>query len=89
MKPPTDQKEVVRRFYPSGGARYPLEVYLLIQRVDSLTTGLYHYNVKENSLEILSTRLDDIASFKEGLYYPGQEMPLLFMYSLPFGTGIL
>jgi len=59
-----------RRFYPSGGARYPLEIYLLIQRVDTLSPGIYHYNVKENSLEILTVDKDDIDYFNEGLYYP-------------------
>lgn len=42
------------RFYPSGGARYPLEVYIV-----SLNTGLpkaiYHYYLKNHSLEKLLT----------------------------------
>lgn len=40
------------RFYPSGGARYPLEVYVL--SIDSeLPFGLYHYYLKNHSLEFL------------------------------------
>jgi len=42
-----------RRPYPSAGARYPLEVYLLIQNCNTIEKGLYHYNVKENVLELL------------------------------------
>lgn len=42
-----------RRFYPSAGARYPLEVYLLARRVKGLSEGLYHYNVLEHALELL------------------------------------
>ena len=42
-----------RRSYPSAGARYPLEVYLIPLGVKSLKQGLYHYNVKENALEAL------------------------------------
>ena len=63
-------EEKVRRFYPSGGARYPLESYLLIQRVEGISPGIYHYNVKENCLELLSGEKEDIRYFKEGLYYP-------------------
>lgn len=44
---------VANRFYPSGGARYPLEIYLLSLKTE-LPTGLYHYYVKNHSLEELS-----------------------------------
>lgn len=41
-----------RRFYPSAGARFPLEVYLLTPGVKGLRKDcIYHYNVKEHSLE--------------------------------------
>lgn len=42
-----------RRPYPSAGARYPLEVYPLILHCEGIKRGLYHYNVKENCLELL------------------------------------
>lgn len=42
-----------RRSYPSAGARYPLEVYPIILNCKELKKGLYHYNVKENCLELL------------------------------------
>lgn len=32
------------RFHPSGGARYPLELYLLVQRVAELPPAMYHYH---------------------------------------------
>lgn len=41
-----------RRGYPSAGARYPLEIYFISLNAE-LDKGLYHYNIKENSLEIL------------------------------------
>ncbi len=40
------------RPYPSGGARFPLEVYLFsLKGSQELKAGIYHYNVKEHSLE--------------------------------------
>ncbi len=43
-----------RRAYPSSGARFPLEIYLLNLKVSpGLNAGTYHYNVKEHSLEKL------------------------------------
>lgn len=41
-----------RRVYPSGGARYPIEMYLLLLvDSDELKAGVYHYNVKNHTLE--------------------------------------
>ena len=45
---------IANRFYPSAGARYPLEVYILSFKTD-LTIGLYHYYIKNHSLEMLSS----------------------------------
>lgn len=42
-----------RRPYPSAGTRYPLEVYPIILNCEGLKRGLYHYNVKENLMELL------------------------------------
>ncbi|MFW9768824.1 MAG: SagB/ThcOx family dehydrogenase [Candidatus Thorarchaeota archaeon] len=41
------------RTAPSAGALYPIETYLCANRVDSLETGLYHYNVEGHALELL------------------------------------
>lgn len=42
-----------RRPYPSAGGRYPLEVYPIILNCEGIKRGLYHYNVKDNLLELL------------------------------------
>lgn len=38
------------RFYPSAGARYPIELYIISLNTD-LKRGVYHYYFKNNSLE--------------------------------------
>lgn len=40
-----------RRYYPSGGALYPLEIYLYVRQTSEIEDGVYHYNVLSNTLE--------------------------------------
>jgi len=47
------KKPGTRRFYPSAGARYPLEVYPLIFNVSGIPPGGYHYHIKSHSMERL------------------------------------
>jgi len=60
------------RTAPSAGALYPIEIYPVVNRVEGLKPGVYHYNVRLHALELL----------KEGefgaemvQYCAGQEMP--------------
>ena len=39
---------------PSGGARNPIEVYLMALKVRGLDSGLYHYDPKDHALETIS-----------------------------------
>ena len=41
---------------PSGGARHPVEVYLMALRVDDLETGIYHYQARDHLLEKLDVK---------------------------------
>lgn len=41
------------RTAPSGGALYPIETYLAVNRGEGITPGLYHFNVGEFTLERL------------------------------------
>jgi SagB-type dehydrogenase family enzyme len=41
------------RTAPSAGALYPIESYLLVNRIDGLEPGLYHYDVETHQLDIL------------------------------------
>lgn len=45
------------RMYASGGARYPLEAYICLQKpVDDLPVGVYHYGVYDHSLTLIYKR---------------------------------
>lgn len=48
-----DEYDVIKRTSPSGGALHPTECYLVVQRVDGLVPGLYHYHVGAHALEPL------------------------------------
>ena len=42
------------RNYPSGGARYPLEVYPLVENVQSIPKGIYYYHPFEHRVELIN-----------------------------------
>lgn len=42
-----------RRAYPSAGAGYPLESYPVVLRVRNVDRGIYHHDVKRNTLELM------------------------------------
>ena len=46
------------RTAPSAGALYPIETYVVINNVEGLDKGLYHYNIEEHTIEEL--KLDDL-----------------------------
>jgi SagB-type dehydrogenase family enzyme len=56
-----DGFETRTRPVPSAGGLYPLELYLVLQRVETLADGLYHYNVRDHALEPLRAGFDSSA----------------------------
>lgn len=58
-----------RRFLPSAGALYPLELYGVAREVHGLEDGVYHYDPYRHRLELLATR-DTSAELAEAVYEP-------------------
>jgi SagB-type dehydrogenase family enzyme len=68
--------DATKRVYPSGGATYPLEVYVAAYRCEGLAPGLYHYRPDDHGL----TRLRAPAASVEALgraaaYASGSTVP--------------
>ncbi len=57
---PEVSKNFTRRTYPSAGALYPIEVYLISLNCDNLEKGVFHYSVRDHSLTKLL--LEDVSS---------------------------
>jgi SagB-type dehydrogenase family enzyme len=45
---------LTRRPYPSGGARYPLEIYPVNNSISEIEKGIYHYNPLRHKLTLIN-----------------------------------
>ncbi|MCB5168350.1 putative peptide maturation dehydrogenase [Streptomyces bambusae] len=48
-----DDTVFLKKHTPSGGGLHPTEAYLIVQNVDGLAPGLYHYHAVDHALEPL------------------------------------
>ena len=77
------------RFYPSGGARYTLEVYLYFRGNPDIEEGVYHYNVKEHHLEQLSAGAESGRAVRALPTYPwAYDAPLFFFFTSVFDRAM-
>jgi putative peptide maturation dehydrogenase len=51
----SDDTTFLKKTSPSGGGLHPVEAYLVVQHVEDVTPGLYHYQAREHALEPLPT----------------------------------
>jgi putative peptide maturation dehydrogenase len=55
---------LLKRGVPSAGGLHPTEAYVIVQRVEGLAPGLYHYHPADHALEpIREMSTDEIAAF--------------------------
>ena len=60
----SDDTVFLKKTSPSGGGLHPVEAYLIVQNVEGLAPGLYHYHATSHALEPLpppEQPLDDLA----------------------------
>jgi len=54
--------QLLKKGVPSAGGLHPTEAYLLVQRVDGVSPGLYHYHPVDHALEPIKTLAPDEAA---------------------------
>jgi SagB-type dehydrogenase family enzyme len=47
--------QLLHKASPSAGARHPIEAYAVVNNVKGVAPGIYHYSVKDHSLELLQS----------------------------------
>ena len=55
------------RTAPSAGALYPIETYILINNCQQIDPGIYHYNIKDHSLEQIKEGDNSVSFAKAAL----------------------
>jgi len=77
---------VSTRAYPSGGGRFPLEVYpVVFSGSESVPSGIYHYNVKDHALDVLWQRPFSPQDIKDLFVYEWvQDASLLLVITAVF-----
>lgn len=50
----TQDTVFLKKNVPSGGGLHPIEAYIVVQNVDSIEPGLYHYHVLEHRIDRLA-----------------------------------
>lgn len=78
--------ELLKKTSPSGGARHPIEVYPIVSNIEGVNPGVYHYNVKDHSLELLhqGPERSEILSISSKQEWASQA-PVCFLMSAVFG----
>ena len=76
----------VKRAAPSAGAKYPLEIFVVVGKVDDLAPGVYRYAPKKHSLEVirrgdLRSELCDEALSQEWVKEAALDIVIVGVYS--------
>lgn len=79
-------KRRTRRGYPSAGARFQVETYLFNFSNDQPVQGIHHFNVRENSLELLLD--ENVSALREDAIGPFiKNAPLALVHTAVLSRG--
>jgi SagB-type dehydrogenase family enzyme len=67
------------RTAPSAGALYPIETYLVINNVEKIPKGIYHYNIKDHLIEELKQ-----GDFRKHITHAALEQQMCYNAALVF-----
>jgi SagB-type dehydrogenase family enzyme len=76
------------RMAPSAGALYPIETYVCANNIEDIAEGIYHYNIKDHSLEEVKS-----GHFGDALAHAALDQticaiaPAVFVWSAMFGRS--
>ncbi len=62
------EREPERRTYPSAGARFPIEIYVINFNISNLPKGVHHYNILDEAVELLLE--DDLRIIEKEIVSP-------------------
>ena len=76
------------RTVPSAGALYPIETYIVANSVDDVEVGVYHYNVRDHSLEeIRSGAFGDVLAHAALQQEMCATAPVVFVWTAIFNRS--
>jgi SagB-type dehydrogenase family enzyme len=72
------------RTAPSAGALYPFEIYLVVNNVEDLPRGIYHYVVNDHTLELV-----EAGDFRRSITSAGLKQEMLGDASVTFALSVV
>ena len=78
----------ITRVYPSGGACYPLEIYVVVAECRGLEPGVYHYDAGEHALEYIDGTVNDASELFSTSSVPleaGSPPQVMLVFTARFG----
>jgi len=63
----SNQGEFAYRTAPSAGALFPVELFIVVKRVEDVDPGVYRYLAKDHELELYMTDIDEKAFYQAGM----------------------
>ena len=84
----TDSGEISSRPYPTAGADYELELYIVINKCENIPAGLYHYCPKEHQLSKISDKNNYVETMLQGageaVRQPPESLQILIIIAARF-----